>query len=66
MTVSPGYLPVAGQTGQPCWDADLRRLDGDLLLATDAAAGDPRDLMEVQALLQDLSGARKRRPGITS
>jgi adenylate cyclase len=36
-------LAVAAQTGQPLWDADLHRLDGDLLLATggpaDEAAG---------------------------
>jgi predicted negative regulator of RcsB-dependent stress response len=31
-------LAVAAQTGQPCWDADLHRLDGDLLLATGGAA----------------------------
>jgi predicted ATPase len=32
-------LAVAAQTGQPLFDADLHRLDGDLLLAT----GDPAD-----------------------
>jgi len=31
-------LTVAAQTGQPFWDADLHRLDGDLLLATGGSA----------------------------
>jgi predicted ATPase len=31
-------LAVAAQTGQPFWDADLHRLDGDLLLATGGLA----------------------------
>jgi tetratricopeptide (TPR) repeat protein len=31
-------LAFAAQTGQPFWDADLHRLDGDLLLATGCAA----------------------------
>jgi predicted ATPase len=31
-------LAVAAQTGQPFWDADLHRLDGDLLLATGGSA----------------------------
>ena len=30
-------LAVAAQTGQPSWDADLHRLDGDLLRATGGA-----------------------------
>lgn len=31
-------LAFSAQTGQPFWDADLHRLDGDLLLATGCAA----------------------------
>src|SRR5262249_51653867 len=31
-------LAIAAQTGQSFWDADLHRLDGDLLLATGGAA----------------------------
>jgi hypothetical protein len=31
-------LAVAAQTGQPFFDADLHRLDGDLLLATGGTA----------------------------
>jgi predicted ATPase len=31
-------LAVAAQTGQPLFDADLHRLDGDLLLATGGSA----------------------------
>jgi len=31
-------LAVAAQTGQPAWDADLHRLDADLLLATGGTA----------------------------
>jgi predicted ATPase len=31
-------LAIAAQTGQLFWDADLHRLDGDLLLATDGPA----------------------------
>jgi predicted ATPase len=33
-------LAVAAQTGQPFFDAELHRLDGDLLLATGGAAGE--------------------------
>jgi predicted ATPase len=36
-TVATG-LAIAAQTGQPFWDADLHRLDGDLLFATGGAA----------------------------
>jgi predicted ATPase len=36
-TVATG-LAVAAQTGQPFFDADLHRLDGDLLLATGGTA----------------------------
>jgi class 3 adenylate cyclase/tetratricopeptide (TPR) repeat protein len=37
ITVATG-LAVAAQTGQPGWDADLHRLDGELLLALGGAA----------------------------
>jgi predicted ATPase len=37
LTVATG-LAVAAQTGQPAWDADLHRLDGELLLALGGAA----------------------------
>jgi predicted ATPase len=37
ITVATG-LAVAAQTGQPAWNADLHRLDGDLLLALGGAA----------------------------
>ena len=42
-TVATGFA-VAAQTGQPLFDADLHRLDGDLLLATggDADEADAR------------------------
>jgi predicted ATPase len=33
-------LSFSAQTGQPFWDADLHRLDGDLLLATGSTADD--------------------------
>jgi predicted ATPase len=36
-TVATGFA-VAAQTGQPLFDADLHRLDGDLLLATGGPA----------------------------
>jgi predicted ATPase/class 3 adenylate cyclase len=36
-TIAAG-LAVAAQTGQPAWDADLQRVDGELLLATGGVA----------------------------
>jgi predicted ATPase len=56
-TIAAG-LAVAAQTGQPAWDADLQRVDGELLLATDGGVDEAAACYQRAVAIAREQGAR--------